>query len=277
MPLIVKELSYTYNKGLPTEHPALRGVSFEASGGEIISILGHTGSGKSTLAQHLNALIIPQRGSVLVDGADTSSGSAAAREARRKVGLVFQYPEEQIFAETVAEEIAFAPRNWGVSEEDIQAIIPAAIKAVGLDEKILAASPYNISGGQKRRVAIASVIAARPSYLVLDEPTAGLDGKASDELINTLRKFAEEGMGIIHITHDIELALALSAKILVLEEGRTLSWASPEETAALICEKEIKGLAMPEVLELAKRLKRAGKIDALAWSPEALADKLRNR
>ncbi|MDO4559563.1 MAG: ATP-binding cassette domain-containing protein [bacterium] len=277
MPLIVKELSYTYNKGLPTEHPALHGVSFEASGGEIISILGHTGSGKSTLAQHLNALIIPQRGSVLVDGADTSSGSAAAREARRKVGLVFQYPEEQIFAETVAEEIAFAPRNWGVSEEDIQAIIPAAIKAVGLDEKILAASPYNISGGQKRRVAIASVIAARPSYLVLDEPTAGLDGKASDELINTLRKFAEEGMGIIHITHDIELALALSAKILVLEEGRTLSWASPEETAALICEKEIKGLAMPEVLELAKRLKRAGKIDALAWSPEALADKLRNR
>lgn len=277
MPLIVKELSYTYNKGLPTEHPALRGVSFEASGGEIISILGHTGSGKSTLAQHLNALIIPQRGSVLVDGADTASGSAAAREARRKVGLVFQYPEEQIFAETVAEEIAFAPRNWGVSEEDIQAIIPAAIKAVGLDEKILAASPYNISGGQKRRVAIASVIAARPSYLVLDEPTAGLDGKASDELINTLRKFAEEGMGIIHITHDIELALALSAKILVLEEGRTLSWASPEETAALICEKEIKGLAMPEVLELAKRLKRAGKIDALAWSPEALADKLRNR
>lgn len=277
MPLIVKELSYTYNKGLPTEHPALRGVSFEASGGEIISILGHTGSGKSTLAQHLNALIIPQRGSVLVDGADTASGSAAAREARRKVGLVFQYPEEQIFAETVAEEIAFAPRNWGFSEEDIQALIPAAIKAVGLDEKILAASPYNISGGQKRRVAIASVIAARPSYLVLDEPTAGLDGKASDELINTLRKFAEEGMGIIHITHDIELALALSAKILVLEEGRTLSWASPEETAALICEKEIKGLAMPEVLELAKRLKRAGKIDALAWSPEALADKLRNR
>lgn len=277
MPLIVKELSYTYNKGLPTEHPALHGVSFEASGGEIISILGHTGSGKSTLAQHLNALIIPQRGSVLVDGADTSSGPAAAREARRKVGLVFQYPEEQIFAETVAEEIAFAPRNWGFSEEDIQALIPAAIKAVGLDEKILAASPYNISGGQKRRVAIASVIAARPSYLVLDEPTAGLDGKASDELINTLRKFAEEGMGIIHITHDIELALALSAKILVLEEGRTLSWASPEETAALICEKEIKGLAMPEVLELAKQLKRAGKIDALAWSPEALADKLRNR
>ncbi len=166
MPLIVKELSYTYNKGLPTEHPALCGVSFEASGGEIISILGHTGSGKSTLAQHLNALIIPQRGSVLVDGADTASGSAAAREARRKVGLVFQYPEEQIFAETVAEEIAFAPRNWGFSEEDIQAIIPAAIKAVGLDEKILAASPYNISGGQKRRVAIASVIAARPTYLV---------------------------------------------------------------------------------------------------------------
>ncbi len=277
MPLIVKELSYTYNKGLPTEHPALHGVSFEASGGEIISILGHTGSGKSTLAQHLNALMIPQHGTVLVDGIDTSSGVAAAREARRKVGLVFQYPEEQIFAETVAEEIAFAPRNWGLREEEIQTIIPAAIKAVGLDEKILASSPYNISGGQKRRVAIASVIAARPSYLVLDEPTAGLDGKASDELINTLRKFAEEGMGIIHITHDIELALALSAKILVLEEGRRLSWASPEETAALICEKKIKGLAMPEVLELARRLKMAGKIDALAWSPEALADKLKRR
>ena len=158
MPLIVKELSYTYNIGLPTEHPALRGVSFEAQAGEIVSVLGHTGSGKSTLAQHLNALMIPQKGTVAVDGVNTAE---APREVRRKVGLVFQYPEEQIFAETVADEIAFAPRNWGAGEDEIKEIIPEAIRAVGLDEKILAASPYNISGGQKRRVAIASVIAAR--------------------------------------------------------------------------------------------------------------------
>ena len=271
MPLIVKELSYTYNIGLPTEHPALRGVSFEAQAGEIVSVLGHTGSGKSTLAQHLNALMIPQKGTVAVDGVNTAE---APREVRRKVGLVFQYPEEQIFAETVAEEIAFAPRNWGIGAEEIKEIIPKAVKAVGLDEKILSASPYNISGGQKRRVAIASVIAAAPSYLVLDEPTAGLDGRASLELIETLRNFAKEGMGIIHITHDIELALELSAKILVLEEGRALSWGSPCETAALICEKNIKGLAVPEVLALAKRLKAVGKIESLAWSPDELVKRL---
>ena len=274
MPLTVKELSYTYNKGLPTEHPALHEISFEVAAGEIVSVLGHTGSGQSTLAQHLTALIIPQRGTVSVDGIDTSDGTAAAREARRKVGLVFQYPEEQIFAETVAEEIAFAPRNWGIGAEEIKEIIPKAVKAVGLDEKILSASPYNISGGQKRRVAIASVIAAAPSYLVLDEPTAGLDGRASLELIETLRNFAKEGMGIIHITHDIELALELSAKILVLEEGRALSWGSPCETAALICEKNIKGLAVPEVLALAKRLKAVGKIESLAWSPDELVKRL---
>ncbi len=174
----------------------------------------------------------------------------------------------------MAEEIAFAPRNWGIGAEEIKEIIPKAVKAVGLDEKILSASPYNISGGQKRRVAIASVIAAAPSYLVLDEPTAGLDGRASLELIETLRNFAKEGMGIIHITHDIELALELSAKILVLEEGRALSWGSPCETAALICEKNIKGLAVPEVLALAKRLKAVGKIESLAWSPDELVKRL---
>lgn len=271
MPLIVKELSYTYNIGLPTEHPALRGVSFEAQAGEIVSVLGHTGSGKSTLAQHLNALMIPQKGTVVVDGVNTAE---APREVRRKVGLVFQYPEEQIFAETVADEIAFAPRNWGAGEDEIKEIIPEAIRAVGLDEKILAASPYNISGGQKRRVAIASVIAARPAYLVLDEPTAGLDGRASLELIKTLKDFAQKGMGIVHITHDIELALDISVKILVLEDGRALSWAAPAETAALICAEKIKGLAMPEILELAKRLKEAGKIEALTWSPDRLADEL---
>ena len=206
-----------------------------------------------------------------VDGVNTAE---APREVRRKVGLVFQYPEEQIFAETVADEIAFAPRNWGAGEDEIKEIIPEAIRAVGLDEKILAASPYNISGGQKRRVAIASVIAARPAYLVLDEPTAGLDGRASLELIKTLKDFAQKGMGIVHITHDIELALDISVKILVLEDGRALSWAAPAETAALICAEKIKGLAMPEILELAKRLKEAGKIEALTWSPDRLADEL---
>lgn len=148
MPLTVKELSYTYNKGLPTEHPALHEISFEVAAGEIVSVLGHTGSGKSTLAQHLNALIIPQSGTVSVDGIDTSAGTAAAREARRKVGLVFQYPEEQIFAETVAEEIAFAPRNWGIGAEEIKEIIPKAVKAVGLDEKYSPRRPITSPAGR---------------------------------------------------------------------------------------------------------------------------------
>lgn len=271
MTLLVKGLSHTYNKGLPTEHEALHDISFSVDRGEIVSILGHTGSGKSTLAQHLNGLAIPQHGCVIVDDVNTAEHP---REARRMVGLVFQYPEEQIFAENVAEEVAFAPRNWGVPEKEINEIVLKALNAVGLDETFLALSPHTLSGGQKRRIAIASVIAAHPEYIVLDEPTAGLDSKAASDLINMLRNFAAEKMGIVHITHDIELALSISSKILVLEEGRAVSWASPYETAEMLCTKKIKGLIMPDLLALSAMLRDAGRIDSLCWDVNTLTEKI---
>lgn len=277
MTLSVNNISYTYNKGLPTERRALCDVSFDVSGGCVLSVLGHTGSGKSTLAQHLNALIIPQSGSVAADGSDTSGGPDARRSVRRKVGLVFQYPEEQIFADTVEEEISFAPKNWGADEKEIKRNVAEAMEAVSLSPRLLSAHPYNLSGGQKRKIAIASVISANPSYLVLDEPVAGLDCVSAREFEVLLAGLAGKGIGIIHITHDIELALRVSTNILILEEGRGVFCGAPEDCARFLCSAEVKGLVLPEVLELAKRLLSRGVIDSLEWTPEGLAERLKEK
>lgn len=277
MPLTVENLSYTYNAGLPSERAALSGVSFECGEGQIVSVLGHTGSGKSTLAQHLNGLIAPQSGRVSADGDETGRSAAETRRVRRKVGLVFQYPEEQIFSDKVFDEIAFAPRNWGVPEPEIPARVREAAREAGLDEALLDASPYGLSGGQKRSVAIASVIAARPSYLVLDEPAAGLDCDAAEALLSMIKNFAASGAGVVLITHDIELALSVSDMILLLEEGRTVLFGTPEETAELVVSREVKGLTVPEILGISAALRDAGKIDKLAWSAEGLIAQIRKR
>lgn len=276
MSITVKELSYSYNKGLPNEEEALSGLSFTAEAGAVTSVLGHTGSGKSTLARHLNALMLPQQGEISVDGMKIIKG-AKLREIRKKVGHVFQYPESQIFAESVAEEIAFAPRNWGRSEAEIKELIPVALSEVGLDPALAALSPYSLSGGQKRRLAIASVLAAQPDYVVLDEPTAGLDAAASKELLKLLLSLAQAGRGIIYITHDIETALSISSKILVLERGHSVSFDSPEATAELLCRKKITGLVMPELLQLSKKLLDAGRISKLAWTPAAILGLLKEK
>lgn len=276
MSITVKELSYSYNKGLPNEEEALSGLSFTAEAGAVTSVLGHTGSGKSTLARHLNALMLPQQGEISVDGMKITKG-AKLREIRKKVGHVFQYPESQIFAESVAEEIAFAPRNWGRSEAEIKELIPVALSEVGLDPALAALSPYSLSGGQKRRLAIASVLAAQPDYVVLDEPTAGLDAAASKELLKLLLSLAQAGRGIIYITHDIETALSISSKILVLERGHSVSFDSPEATAELLCRKKITGLVMPELLQLSKKLLDAGRISKLAWTPAAILGLLKEK
>lgn len=272
MPIIVNDLKCKYNIGLPTETTALDGVSFRAERGEIISIVGHTGSGKSTLAQHLNALIIPQGGSVSIDGIFIEKNMADIRSVRQKVGLVFQYPEQQIFAETVAEELSFGPKNWGITGEDLTCRIKTAIATIGLKESILNKNPFELSGGQKRRVAIASVISSQPDYLVLDEPTAGLDASGAEELIAILRKSSDNGCGIIHITHDLELALSISDKILVLEQGRSISWGTPKETAEALCRGDLAGLTLPDVLMLSKMLADAGIISEVEWDPERLAE-----
>ena len=271
MSIEVINLSCTYNRGLPTENTALSNISFTAKEGEILSVVGHTGSGKSTLAMHLNALMIPQSGDILIDGISALSEPNRLREIRKKVGLVFQYPEQQIFAETVEEEISFGPRNWGFSEEEINIRVRKAIEAIGLSSDLMDKNPFALSGGQKRRVALASVFASSPSYTVMDEPTAGLDFNGKKDLIRIMKEQKANGMGIIHITHDLELALVISDKILILESGRTVTLGTPYETALYIGSCEIPGLTVPPILKLSKTLKDRGIIDTISWNPRELA------
>lgn len=277
MPIIVKDLKFTYNIGLPTETSALDGVSFQVERGEIISVVGQTGSGKSTLAQHLNALITPQSGEVSVDGLCSSERSENLRRIREKVGLVFQYPEQQIFSETVEEELTFGPINWGADKSYLQERVKYAMSIMGLGADILHKNPFTLSGGQKRRVAIASILTSKPDYLVLDEPTAGLDASGTEELIDVLRTSAKNGSGIVHITHDLELALTISDKILILDHGKSISWGTPEHTACALCRGELETLALPDVLLLSKILCEAGKIDDIEWEPHRLAEMVAGR
>ena len=274
MSIVVTDLHYTYNVGLPTESVALKGVSLEVKRGEIVSIVGLMGSGKSTLAQHLNGLLFSQKGSVYVDGCKVAEETVFTDKIRKKVGYVFQYPEQQIFSETVESELSFGPLNWGVGEEEIAERIKKSISLIGLDEKILPRNPFTLSGGAKRRLAIASVIASAPDYLILDEPNAGLDASGSEELVNLMRVQASNDVGVVHITHDLNLALNISDKILVLHEGVDFSWGTPLETAEAFCSSKIGKMPLPDMLNLSKMLKSRGVIDKIAFNPHSLVSML---
>ena len=275
MSLTVNDLSYTYNSGLPTEAAALKGISFEAEKGEILSIVGHTGSGKSTLAMHLNGLIIPQSGEVSVDGMSIKKNSADLRKIRQAVGLVFQYPEQQIFAETVREEISFGPSNWGLSGDVLEERIFAAMDLIGLDRSFAPANPFMLSGGEKRRVAIASVLASDPDYLVLDEPSAGLDFNGLCELTSLLRAMSKNGKCVIHITHDLELALDISDRILIISDGDVTAFGSPLEISEILSDICVKGLILPDILSLSFELKKKGRINKITSDPFELAEEIR--
>ena len=264
MSIRVERLGYTYNKGTSLAANAFEDISFSVDHGEWVSIVGHTGSGKSTLVQHLNALLFATSGKVLIDDFLICEGSKHLREVRKNVGLVFQYPEQQLFAENVREEIAFAPRNWGVPEDKIQERVTWALDSVGLSPDLLDANPLELSGGQKRRVAIASVLSARPRYLILDEPTAGLDAKGSRDLFQTLCAFQDQGIATIHVTHDLELALSTSTKILVLDGGKSVVWGTPEEVADELLNETIHGMVLPTALQMVKELRLKG-IDIPAY------------
>lgn len=258
MSIAIEGVSYTYNGGTSAAYEALSNVSVTVERGERIAIVGHTGSGKSTLAQHMNALLLPQSGSVVVDGIHIHEKSKDLRAVRRKVGLVFQYPEQQFFAETVREEIAFAPSNWGVAGDDLGRCVTDAIDAVGLDSAFLDNNPFALSGGQRRRVALASVIAMRPDYLVLDEPTAGLDATGIRELSALLGKIRDSGLGVVQITHDLQSALTESSRILVLERGRRVMSGSPEEIAAYLLDNPVQGLVIPPLVRFCAGLRERG-------------------
>ena len=275
MSLTVNDLSYTYNRGLPTEAAALKGISFDAEKGEILSIVGHTGSGKSTLAMHLNGLIIPQSGEVSVDGMSIKKNSADLRKIRQAVGLVFQYPEQQIFAETVREEISFGPSNWGLSGDVLEERVFAAMDLIGLDRSFAPANPFMLSGGEKRRVAIASVLASDPDYLVLDEPSAGLDFNGLCELTSLLRAMSKNGKCVIHITHDLELALDISDRILIISDGDVTAFGSPLEISEILSDICVKGLILPDILSLSFELKKKGRINKITSDPFELAEEIR--
>ncbi|MGI6252848.1 MAG: ATP-binding cassette domain-containing protein [Aminivibrio sp.] len=259
MSIAVRSLGHTYHPGTPLETRSLSDISFDFPRGTWFSVAGHTGSGKSTLAQHLNGIIRPMEGQVVVDGMEVKDKSPDLREIRRRVGLVFQYPEQQIFAETVRDEIAFAPLNWGVPEREIEDRIAAAVAAVGLDERFLPRSPLQLSGGEKRKVAIASVLSSRPDYLVLDEPTAGLDSFSRKELTALLSKLRKDGMGILLITHDLDIALSKSDTILVLDDGRQAALGSPREVLTLLGARPVPGLRLPDIAALSVLLRERGR------------------
>lgn len=274
MSIVVDRLSYTYAQGTPAQATALREISLEVHRGEWVSIVGHTGSGKSTLAQHLNLLLLPQSGSIEVDGVSVVARSKELRALRRKVGLVFQYPEQQFFAETVREEIAFAPSNWGFKGSELEDCVARAVDAVGVPASILDANPFALSGGQRRRVALASVIAMNPDYLVLDEPTAGLDASGIRELTQLMNKIRAEGMAVVQVTHDLQSALIHSDRMLVLEEGRSVSSGTPEEVARYLLENPVKGLLLPPLVRFAAGLREKGIALSLTSDLTAILDTL---
>lgn len=278
MSIVIQNLSHMYHAGTALQTAALDGISLSIERSHWTSFIGHTGSGKSTLAQHLNAILRPTSGSVTVDGTvilpEKKREKTDFREIRRKVGLIFQYPEQQLFEETVREELAFAPRNWGVPEYRISELTAKALRAVGLDDSYLGRNPFSLSGGEKRRVAIASVLTCAPDYLVLDEPTAGLDGRGRVALLKLLDRIHREGTGIVLITHDLEIAFSRSDRILVLDHGRSAGFGTADEIAVQLYRRPVSGLLLPDVMLTALKLRSCGLRAPLTCDAEKLAQAL---
>ncbi len=257
MSIEVRNLSYIYNAGMPGETVALSDVTFDVQDREILGIIGHTGSGKSTLLQHLNGLIKPASGEIIVDGQCITDGKAKMTEVRRKVGLVFQYPEYQLFEETVAKDVAFGPKNLGMGESEIEEKVKAAIGLVGLDyEEIKDMSPFELSGGMRRRVAIAGVVAMDPRILILDEPTAGLDPAAHRDVLSMVKRIHDEmGIILIFVSHNMADIAALSDRIIVMSEGSIALSGTPREVFSQRERLEAMGLALPPAREITGLIK----------------------
>lgn len=260
MSIIVKDLVHIYNPKSPFESKALDGVSLEIEKGEFIGLIGHTGSGKSTLIQHLNGLLKPSSGSIEVNGLDITAPGVNLTNVRKKVGLVFQYPEYQLFEETVQKDIVFGPANLGISEEEIGERVKEAMEIVGLDYEVLKdRSPFELSGGQRRRVAIAGVIAMKPEVLILDEPTAGLDPRGRDEIFSQIKALHKKyGMTIIVVSHSMEDMAKLVDRIIVMNKGNVEIAGTPREVFKYESRLKEIGLGVPSVLELVNRLRERG-------------------
>ena len=257
--LEVKDLQYIYSIGTPFEHKALDNVSFAVNRGEFIGIIGHTGSGKSTLMQQMNGLLKPTSGKVLLDGVDIWSDKKLTRQAQFRVGLVFQYPEYQLFEETVYKDIAFGPKNMGLSPEEIDRRVREAAGFVGLTEKQLEVSPFDLSGGQKRRVAIAGVIAMEPEVLILDEPTAGLDPVGRSEILANIESYRKaKNATIMMVSHSMEDVARLTDRLLVMNGSKLAMDGTPAEVFTHAEEVVEMGLSIPQVTQVFLHLRKMG-------------------
>jgi energy-coupling factor transport system ATP-binding protein len=277
MSIEVRNLTHCYSEGSALKTIALNDVSFTVEDGEFLGIIGHTGSGKSTLVQHLNGLLKPSSGQVLVDGEDLNGEKTDRRALRTRIGLVFQYPEYQLFEETVEKDIAFGPKNQKLSESEIADRVSWAMQAVHLDrEKIGQKSPFELSGGQMRRVAIAGVLAMKPSVLILDEPTAGLDPMGRDSILAMLEDLhAREHITILMVSHSMDDMARLATRLLVMSDGKIAAVGTPREIFSRSDLMSSIGLDVPEAARLCARLRQAGyDLPADLYRPEELKDHL---
>ncbi len=277
MSIIIEKLNHIYDIGSPFETNALNSVSLQIEKGDFVGLIGHTGSGKSTLIQHMNGLLKPTSGKILINGFDITSSKAKLSEIRKKVGLVFQYPEYQLFEETVEKDVAFGPNNLGIEPDEVNRRVKESLEMVGLNyDEIRGKSPFELSGGQKRRVAIAGVIAMKPEVLILDEPTAGLDPKGRDEILEQiLALHAKQGITVILVSHSMEDIARYVSKIFVMDGGSLVLAGDPAEVFSHVEKLEVIGLAAPQVTYVAKALAEKGiDIDPTIYTVETAASRL---
>lgn len=260
MSILVEKLNHIYDIGSPYETAALKDVSLQIEAGEFIGLIGHTGSGKSTLIQHLNGLLKPTSGKIIVNGLDLTSKGIKLDAIRKKVGLVFQYPEYQLFEETVEKDVAFGPMNLGLSEAEISSRVKEAIELVGLDyDAIKDKSPFELSGGQKRRVAIAGVLSMNPEVLILDEPTAGLDPRGRDEILGQIKKLhVDKEITVILVSHSMEDIAKMADRLIVMDKGQVALDGKPQEVFVHADKLESIGLGVPQITKLTRALRDRG-------------------
>ena len=275
--LEIQKLSHIYSPDTPFEHAALRNVDLTICRGEFVGLIGHTGSGKSTLVQHMNGLLKPTSGRVLFDGLDIWEDPKFTRQIRFHVGLVFQYPEYQLFEETVYADIAFGPKNMGLSKDEIDARVRRAAGFVGISEAELAKSPFDLSGGQKRRAAIAGVIAMEPDVLILDEPTAGLDPRGRESILQNIRDYqAAQHAAVVMVSHSMEEIASNVDRLLVMNHGQNVMNGTPAEVFSHAEELVEMGLAIPKMTQMFLALKRRGvPVDTSVFSVEQARQALR--
>lgn len=275
--ITVENLTHTYSVGTPFEQTAIRDISVTLTQGESIFVLGHTGSGKSTFVQHLNALLQPTRGQVKIDGEDINKDKISRRDVKRRVGLVFQYPEYQLFEETVAADIAFGPKNMKLPKDEIDERVREAAGFVGVEESLFSRSPLELSGGQKRRVAIAGVIAMRPEVLILDEPTAGLDPVGSRTIMENIRDYRQKsGATVLVVSHNMDDAARYCERLIVFDHGTIRMDGTPEQVFGRTEELMEIGLNVPKAAEIAAALRKRGiQLEGSVFTHEQLLHALR--